>query len=119
MRRPTLLEKVYGPGFREEPHRKTKAPWPGCGVAGCGDPVYGSCELYVDDSPPALDWYTRLLARLPARIWTEVKFCKSHLSDVMYRSVEEAWDMPDLWAPWRANPPVLAHPPKVISEPKS
>lgn len=111
-----LVEKVYGPGFREEPHRQQTAPWPGCGVESCADPIYGSVELWVDDAPPALDWYTRLLSKLPPRVWTEVKFCQGHLADVTRRSVDEAWNQPDLWAPWRDNPPVLIHPPKVVEQ---
>jgi hypothetical protein len=111
----TLVEKAYGPGFRDTPHMQAVAPWPGCGVEGCTDPVYGSRELYVDDPPPVFDWYTKLLARLPLRVWTDVKFCQGHMADVTVRSVEEPWDNPDLWAPWRASPPVLTHPPKLIT----
>ena len=86
-------------------------------MEGCTDPVYGSVELFVDDAPPILDWYTRLLSKLPARAWTAVKFCQGHLADVTQRSVYDMYDQPDLWAPWRESPPVLTHPPKLILPP--
>jgi hypothetical protein len=111
----TLVEKAYGPGFRDTPHMQAVAPWPGCGYEGCGDPFFGKHELYVDDPPPALDAYTRMLSKLPAHTWTWVSFCKGHFDDVSLRSGGELWDNPDLWAPWRASPPVLMHPPKLIT----
>src|SRR6266550_7441841 len=113
LRGKTLVEKAYGPGFREAPHREAVAPWPGCGIEGCASPVYGSMELYVDDYPPLVDWYSRLLKRLPQNVWTRVKFCQSHLAEVTRRSVDDYQELPDLWAPWRASPPVLTHPPKL------
>jgi hypothetical protein len=113
MRRPTLLERKYGEGYRDTPHRKAVAPWHGCGVEGCGDPTYGSIEMYVDDVPPMMDWYSRILAKLPAGVWTTVGFCDAHLSEVVQRSVYELLEEPDLWAPGRSSPPVLTHPPKV------
>jgi hypothetical protein len=113
MRRPTLVEKTYGPGFRPVPHREVVAPWSGCGVEGCSDQVYGSIEMYVDDVPPTMDWYTRVLAKLPQNVWTTVGFCQSHMEDVVRRSVYDMQSEPDLWAPWRASPPVLTHPPKL------
>jgi hypothetical protein len=118
LRGKTLVEKLYGPGFRPVPHREAKAPWSGCGVEGCIDAIHGSIELYVDDLPPALDWYTRLLARLPQNVWTAVSFCEGHLKDVIQRSVYDMHDEPDFWAPWRASPPVLTHPPKLLAKPK-
>lgn len=114
LRGKTLVEKAYGPGFRETPHREAVAPWPGCGVEGCQAAVYGSIEMFVDDVPPAVDWYTKILRRLPQQVWVRVKFCQDHLADVTRRSVDEYQEEPDLWAPWRASPPVLTHPPKLI-----
>ena len=114
----TLLEKMYGPGFRPMPTLSAVAPWAGCGVEGCSSAPYGSVELYVDDPPPMLDWYTRTLGRLPQNTWTTVKFCQSHLEAVIQRSVYDQWDAPDNWAPWRASPPVLTHPPKLIAKPE-
>lgn len=113
LRGKTLDEKRYGPGFRPVASISVVAPFSGCGVADCSSPVYGSMELYVDDTPPSLDWYSRMLAKLPQNIWTTVEFCQSHLADVVQRSVYDMQDEPDLWAPWRANPPVLTHPPKL------
>jgi hypothetical protein len=75
-------------------------------------------ELYVDDPPPVMDWYSKVLSRLPARVWTRVSFCEGHLADVTRRSNIEMWDTPDLWAPWRASPPVLTHPPKLVKKPE-
>jgi hypothetical protein len=72
-------------------------------------------ELYVDDVPPIVDWYTRLLAKLPANVWTTVKFCQAHMKDVTQRSVYDIPDTPDSWAPWRDSPPVLVHPPKLLT----
>lgn len=113
-----LVEKKYGPGFREVKHQETTAPWAGCGIEGCTDRVYGSIELYVDDIPPVVDWYSRLLNRLPQNVWTKVKFCRGHLADVTKRSTDDVWDGPDRWAPYRESPFVLTHPPKVIEKPK-
>lgn len=115
----TLGEKQYGPGYRAIRYAAVKAPWTGCAAevnAGhpCNSEVYGSVEMYVDDYPPALDWYTRLLGKLPQNVWTTVRFCQSHLADVTQRSVYEAQDEPDLWAPWRENPFILTHPPKLL-----
>lgn len=118
LRGKTLGEKNFGEGFRPEKLHSVKAPWVGCAVEGCGDPLYGSVELFVDDRPPALDWYTKLLARLPERAYVTVRFCAKHLEDVVQRSVYEFQDEPDLWAPWRASPPVLPRPPKLIPKPK-
>lgn len=118
LRGKTLVEKLYGPGFRETPHMKAEAPWPGCGVEGCSDRVYGSVELYVDEVAPVMDWYSKLLARLPQNVWTKVNFCQGHLADVTQRSTVDLWDTPDLWAPWRQSPPVLMHPPKLVEKPK-
>lgn len=114
LRGKTLVEKLYGPGFRPAAHATVDAPWRGCGVSDCPDLVYGSVELYVDDSPPMFDWYGQLLAKLPQNTWTTVRFCKAHLNDVVQRSVYDIPDTPELWAPWRASPPVLTHPPKLI-----
>lgn len=114
LRSTPLVEKVYGPGFRDGPVRFAKAPWQGCGYEGCGDPVFGEQELYVDDAPPILDAYSKMLSKLPQGTWTWVKFCKGHFEDVTLRSNDNLWDGPDLWAPWRASPPVLTHPPKLI-----
>ena len=115
MRRPTLLEKRYGPGFREGPsptvHVRT---YHRCAVDGCQDPVFGTAELYVDDVPPALDWYTRILARLTPLAWSTVPFCVHHLEDVVRRSNEVLED-PGIWAPGRENPYVLPRPPKVLT----
>jgi len=113
MRGRTLEEKRYGPGFRPGPVVRTAAPWPGCSVEGCPDPVHGTAELYVDDPPPTLDWYTRVLAKLPARTWTRLGFCESHLRAVVERS-EDYQTQPDLWAPGRDNPPVLPRPVKLL-----
>jgi hypothetical protein len=118
LRGKTIEEKLYGPGFRPTPHREVKAPWAGCGIEGCSNKPHGSVELYVDDPPPIMDWYTRMLAKLPAQAWATVKFCEAHLKDVIQRSVYDFQDEPDLWAPWRASPPVLVHPPKVFETPK-
>jgi hypothetical protein len=117
LRGKTLGEKRYGEGFRPEHLQTVKAPWAGCAVDGCADPVHGSVELFVDDTPPALDWYSKLLAKLPPRAYVECRFCAKHLEDVVQRSVYEFQDEPDLWAPWRASPPVLPRPPKLIPRP--
>ena len=118
LRGKTLDEKRYGPGYRPGITEYAVAPWKGCGVEGCSDRIHGSVELYVDDSPPVLDWYSKVLSKLPVNVWTTVKFCESHLAEVMRRSTMDLWDTPDQWAPWRASPPVLTHPPKVIERPK-
>ena len=115
LRGKTLAEKVYGPGFRPEGLSSVAAPFHGCGIEGCALRPGGSVEMYVDDHPPALDWYTRLLCRLPERSWVRVEFCVQHLGDVGRRSVEEL-DTPDAWAPWRANPPVFTRPPVLLPE---
>jgi len=114
MRRPTLNEKRYGKGFREGPSLTVYVQtYHRCAVEGCGDKVYGTCELYVDDLPPALDWYTKILSKLQPQQWNVVPFCFGHLEDAMKRSVQ-AIEEPDLWAPGRENPPVLPRPPKLV-----
>lgn len=118
LRGATLLEKKYGPGFRETKHQEANAPWAGCGIEGCTDPIHGSIELYVDDIPPIIDWYSKLLNRLPQNVWTKVRFCQGHLADVTKRSTDDVWDGPDQWAPWRESPFVLTHPPKTLAKPK-
>ena len=123
LRGKTLDEKKYGPGYRPGITEYAVAPWAGCGVEldnghRCSSKVAGSIEMYVDDCPPRMDWYTRLLAKLPPNVWTTVKFCEAHFAEVTRRSTLDLWDTPDQWAPWRASPPVLTHPPKVIEKPK-
>jgi hypothetical protein len=117
LRGKTLDEKRYGGGFRPEPVAFVRAPFAGCGVQPCTDPIYGSVEMFVDDSPPQLDWYSRLLAKLPARKWVRMGFCMRHLEDVVARSLD-AMDEPDGWAPWRESPPVLLHPPELVKREK-
>jgi hypothetical protein len=70
--------------------------------------------MFVDDAPPQLDWYSRLLARLPERTWVRMGFCMKHLEDVVARSLD-TMDITDRWAPWRENPPMLFRPPKLVS----
>jgi len=114
MRRPTLNEKRYGEGFREGPSPQASVKtFKHCAIEGCGDRIYGTCELYVDDVPPALDWYTKMLSKLEPLHWNIVPFCFGHLEDVVKRS-NEFMEEPDLWAPGRENPPVLPRPPKII-----
>jgi hypothetical protein len=114
MRRPTLDEKRYGPGFVPGPATSIKVKeFHKCYIENCRDKVYGTAELYVDETPPTLDWYTRMLAKLPAHSWVTLPFCFGHLEDVVKRS-NVYQEEPDLWAPWRARPPVLPRPPKII-----
>lgn len=116
MRGRTLDEKRYGPGFRPGPVLERVVTFDHCAAEPCADPVAGSIELYVDDVPPALDWYTRILAKLTPGAWTRTPFCIGHMQDVVHRSLD-MMDEPDLWAPGRASPPVLQHPPKLIDVP--
>lgn len=119
MRGPTLQEKRYGPGFRPVPVRRVHAPWPGCaaevGDHPCADPPIGEAELWVDDTPPALDWYSKLLSKLPVQTWTWVKLCERHFTESVVKAEELV--NPDTWAPWRTNPAVLVRPP-LMYEPK-
>lgn len=112
MRRPTLDEKRYGPGFRPYPMHHIVRTFNVCAVDGCADPVYGVVTLYVDDHPPAMDWYTRLLRTLPIGADTDVGLCTGHAREVIVRDEEFMMD-PDLWAPGRENPPVLPSPMRV------
>lgn len=106
MRGRTLLEKRHGVGMREGPVQVTTAPWSGCGAEGCGSQPAGSIELYVDESMPIIDWYSRLLSKLPPRVWVRVAFCLQHLEAVVERG-EEIMENVDSWAPGAVNPPVL------------
>lgn len=116
---PTLKEKRYGAGFREEVLTFVSKAGDGtCAVSECKDPMYGMLEMFIDDQPPALDWYTRLLASLPERAWVNVPLCKGHAIDCAARSVEML-NEPDLWAPGRTNPAVFPHPLKLSSTPTS
>lgn len=109
MRGLTLDEKRYGPGFRPWGMHHVVRTFERCAVTGCDDPVYGVATLYVDDHPPALDWYTRLLNTLEIGADTDVGLCQGHSAEVIDRD-EELMMNPDLWAPGRANPPVLPGP---------
>lgn len=114
MRGKTLDEQRYGPGFRPWPYHVSPAgTYEQCAVDSCGDPVYAVATLYVDDHPPALDWYTRLLSKLELGADCEVPLCAGHSREVIERS-EEMMDDPDLWAPGRENPPVLPSPPRLV-----
>jgi hypothetical protein len=114
MRRPTLDEKRYGPGFRPGPSPQVVIKtYKHCAVEACDDPVYGTAELFIDDTPPQLDWYTRLLAKLPLHSWIIIPFCQGHLKEVIHKA-EEVIQEPGLWAPGRDNPPVLPRPPKIL-----
>ena len=112
MRGRTLLEKLYGPGMRPPPEGSYRQDLSRCGVQDCPDPVYGTCELMVDDKPPRGDWYANLLRALPQWRYVRVAFCQAHLFEVGARSVDAA-DDPDSWAPGRENPYILTRPPKV------
>lgn len=112
MRGRTLEEKRYGPGIRPGPLRRLVAPWPGCGVEGCGSSVAGSIEIFVDAHDPGVDWYLNLLRRLPLGSWVRVRFCLAHLQAVSERSIQEQ-EEPDLWEPGRDNPPVMINPPRL------
>lgn len=117
MRGKTLAEKRYGDGFRPVPVLSEVVTFKHCAVGDCGDPVAGSIELYVDDTPPMLDWYSKLLGKLAPGVWTRMPFCVGHMQDVVHRSLD-LMDEPDLWAPGRMNPPVLQHPPVLIPSPR-
>jgi len=120
MRRPTLEEKRYGPGFRPGPS-PTVEPAPTityrhCAVDECPDTVFGTAELWVDDVPPMLDWYSKLLKVLKDKYpgaWVVTPLCQGHLEGVVQRS-EEMMESPELWAPGRENPPMLPRPPKIL-----
>src|SRR5205085_1103476 len=92
LRGKTLGEKNYGPGYRPSPLLSTVAKFTGCGIEGCADPVYGSIELYVDEVPPLVDWYSKLLRSLQRNVYVRVGFCQGHLADVVQRSTVEGWD---------------------------
>lgn len=110
MRGKTLEEKRFGPGFRPILQTFQAIGIEGCGVEGCGDMPVGSVELYVDDYPQVVDWYTRILAKLPSPgAWWRVPFCLGHLEDVCQRSLD-VQEEPDIWAPGRENPFVLLRP---------
>lgn len=118
MRRPTLDEKRYGPGFRPGPSPTVEPvrTYKHCAVDECPDPVWGTAELWVDDVPPMIDWYSKLLRVLKDKYpgaWVVTPFCHGHLEGVVQRS-EELMENPDLWAPGRDNPPILPRPPKLV-----
>jgi hypothetical protein len=117
MRRPTLDEKRYGPGFRPGPSPQVVIKtYKKCAVENCDDPIYGTAELFIDDVPPAVDWYTTLLRKMVEKYshsWVTIPFCEGHLKEVIERA-EEVIQEPGLWAPGRENPPVLPRPPKLL-----
>jgi hypothetical protein len=117
MRRPTLNEKRYGEGFREGPSPSIFVKsYKHCAVDTCDDPVYGTMEIFVDDAPVDVDWYSKLMRLLQEKYphaWVVTPFCKGHLEAVVRRATD-VLDEPDLWAPGRNNPPVLPRPPKVL-----
>jgi hypothetical protein len=117
LRGKTLVEKNYGPGFRPEPTLEENRVGVTCHLEACDSPTYGSIELFVDDAPPKLDWYTRLLASLPAHTWVRCGFCQSHLRDVTARSTDEMGE-PDAWAPWRESPVLLVRSAQKLPESK-
>jgi hypothetical protein len=115
----TLLTKRYGPGFRPGPIEVVEAPnmdrcFAEQGDHPCSDPVAGKAELYVDESPPAVDTYTRLLNRLPVRKWVWLSLCQGHLIEVAKRSSEDQVEEV-MWAPGASNPAILARPPKLLA----
>lgn len=112
----TLAEKRYGKEYRPELAAAIVVTFDHCAADACSDPVGCTMEVYVDDSPPALDWVTRMLAKMYARYgraWITVPFCIGHGTAMMQAGLDYI-DSPDLWAPHRENPPVFPHPLKMI-----
>lgn len=120
----TLAQLKYGEGMREGLMETFVQPFNGCYAkvrlndGRCQDPPYGSIEIYVDESPPGMGWYERMLRDLsgflPKNSWARLIFCKGHLEEVVARSLEYLED-PDLWAPEQYAPPVMPRPPKVVN----
>jgi hypothetical protein len=109
MRRPTLDEKNFGPGFRDRLVTHGVRVFHDCAIPTCGDGVYAVVRLYVDAHPPGMDWYTRLVRSIPLGEETDVGLCQGHAADVVARDLE-FMDNPDLWEPGRENPPVMPGP---------
>ena len=120
MRVKTLQQKNYGAGFRPGPLVQATAPWTGCAAelkAGhkCMGEVWGSTEIYVDEAPPGVGWYERLLRSIPARTWVRMSFCEPHARDVIAKT-DETFEEPDIWAPQTENPFFLPRPWNVIKK---
>lgn len=111
----TLVEKKYGRGIRPGLMRSYRAPWDGCCIEGCSTRPEGSIEIYVDAHPPTAlrEDYYKLLRKLPAQAWVEVKACVPHLTYIV-QSSEEVLESADTWEPGAVSPFVLPRPPKVV-----
>lgn len=111
----TLGEKRNGPGWRDYQTPQvgtvtfTQCFW----SDDCGDPVEMVVEQSIDDHPPVIDAYTRMLAKLPVGAFVSAGFCMGHGEEVVQYGLQVLED-PDTWAPGRENPFVFPHPPKMI-----
>jgi hypothetical protein len=109
MRRPTLDEKRYGPGFRDRLITHEVYVSDTCRVETCADPVHAIVRLYIDAYPPENNWYADLLKTLTIGAENDIGLCFGHAADVVAMD-EEYMDNPDLWEPGRENPPVMPGP---------